>query len=205
MRLIGFTGKAGSGKDTAADYLCQQRGFFKYSFAKPLKDMLAVIGVTDNRETKELPHPVFGVSPRRMMQTLGTDWGRDMICADIWLRCATQALRNTPMIELNKYTLNGSQCSDWGAAKGMAIADVRFENEAAWLRQSGGVLIHIGRPGLVEVAAHVSENGVEFLESDRLLVNDSTVRVLHAKLESILLDCRDPASGLSQSSLPVAG
>lgn len=37
MSVIGICGRAGSGKDTAADYLCQKHGFVKVALADPLK------------------------------------------------------------------------------------------------------------------------------------------------------------------------
>ena len=39
--IIGFVGLIGSGKDTAADYLVNNRGFKRDSFAAPLKDAVA--------------------------------------------------------------------------------------------------------------------------------------------------------------------
>jgi len=36
--IIGFCGLIGSGKDTAADYLCNFHGFKRESFANTLKD-----------------------------------------------------------------------------------------------------------------------------------------------------------------------
>jgi hypothetical protein len=186
MKLIGVTGRAGSGKDTVADYLCKHHGFYKYSFAAPLKEMLKVIGVFDDRATKELPHPVFGVSPRRMMQTLGTDWGRDTICDDIWLRVAEQRLRGGATIVLNSYQYMGNEISDVGPAKGMVISDVRFENEAAWVRRQGGLLIHLVRPGLAAVEAHASEAGIVEVGGDAYIENDGTIEELHRKVYAVL-------------------
>jgi len=36
-RIIGFTGPARSGKDTAAEYVITNFGYKRYSFAMPLK------------------------------------------------------------------------------------------------------------------------------------------------------------------------
>ena len=41
--IIGFCGFAGSGKDTAADYLVNFYNFDRISFAGPLKDTLSAV------------------------------------------------------------------------------------------------------------------------------------------------------------------
>jgi hypothetical protein len=40
------------------------------------------------------------------------------------------------------------------------VSDLRFENEAAFIRQRGGVVIHISRESATEVNPHVSEAGI---------------------------------------------
>ena len=56
--LIGLSGKAGSGKDTAAEYLMAMHGFRQVAFADPLRAVVsAVFGVPPadfrDREAKE--------------------------------------------------------------------------------------------------------------------------------------------------------
>lgn len=180
MRIIGLTGYAGVGKDTVADYLVTHYGYVKYSFAKPLKDMLKVLGVDcDNRDTKELPHPTFGVSPRVMAQTLGTEWMRNCIDEDGWLLLAkayVEAVRN------------GNQYADEQTAiPGVVFSDVRFMNEAGYVR-SHGTLIHVWRPDANAVTPHESEKGIPFKDCDRALMNDKTVEVIFRRLNDIMAD-----------------
>lgn len=176
MRIIGLTGKAGAGKDTVADRLVEKHGFVKYALADPIKKMLDVIDVDcRTRETKELPHPVFGVSPRRMAQTLGTEWMRDTICSNGWLRLATQ------FIEMQRAHI--VTFMDVPLYSGVVIPDIRFENEAQWLRDQGGELWHISRPSVAHVSEHSSENGVAFFASDFWIRNDSTLEHLHNEVD----------------------
>lgn len=176
MKIIGLTGKAGVGKDTVADYLVKNHGFRKYSLAGPLKEMLKVIGVEcDNRETKELPHPVFGKSPRQLAQTLGTEWMRNCVAADGWLRLADQFVKGTR--ELNNL-------EEVSIARGIVFSDVRFENEAEFVRNRG-TLVHVIR-STEAVAAHSSEAGVVFKDCDRCLLNDKTTEVTFRRLEDIM-------------------
>ena len=179
MKIIGLTGKAGVGKDTAADYLVEKYGFRKYSLAGPLKEMLKVIGVScDNRETKELPHPVFGVSPRRMAQTLGTEWMRDRVATDGWLRLADQFIR-----DFKEFAANDKNVPE---VHGVVFSDVRFENEAEFIR-ARGTLVHVVRKAEA-VAEHASEAGVVFRDCDRCLMNDRTIEITQRRIDDIMGD-----------------
>lgn len=165
MYLIGITGKAGSGKDTVAQYLSKTYTMHRYSMAQPLKAMLRVLGIDcDDRFTKETPHPMFGVSPRRMMQTLGTEWMRASICRDGWLKLAEQRRQEGEQEDLH----------------GIVIPDIRFEDEAAWVRAKGGAIVHLYRPSLAPVEEHSSEHGVRYEvgQRDYGVVNGSTVEDL---------------------------
>ena len=58
MMIIAFSGKAGSGKDTAADVLVKRHGFKKIAFADPLKALCAPvfnipIEIFNDRELKD--------------------------------------------------------------------------------------------------------------------------------------------------------
>ena len=89
-KLIGITGPAQCGKDTVADYLIERLGYAKASFADPLKKMLeAGLGLNAAQlygPDKEAIAPRYGCSPRHIMQTLGTEWGRERVHPDIWVR-----------------------------------------------------------------------------------------------------------------------
>lgn len=178
MKIIGLTGNAGVGKDTVADYLVSNYGYVKYSFARPLKDMLKAIGVDcDNRDTKEIPHPVFGVSPRVMAQTLGTEWMRKCVNKEGWILLAENFIRTT--MELNNL-------EEVPTVKGIVFPDVRFANEAELIR-AHGTLIHITRK-VEAVAEHESEKGIPFKDCDRWLMNDRTIEITRRRLDDIMGD-----------------
>ncbi len=167
-RLIGLTGAAGCGKDTLASHLLHEHpDYFIYHFADPIKNMVnELLGVDmrqwENREWKEAVVPWLGKSPRVLAQTIGTEWGRDIIHRDIWLLAAAQA-----------YT-----CRDTLLGGGMIVPDVRFDNEADWIHSRGGVVVKVDRPGVASVAAHASENGLRADKIDATVVNDESVGVL---------------------------
>ena len=146
MKLIGITGKAGSGKDTVADIILQQYPGFKRAMAKPIKGAFkAVFGFDPDqlpRDSKEKQIPGFDFSARKAMQTLGTEWGRTLD-KNLWLKLAH---------ENYKFCLRKSGY--------LIIPDIRFDNEAEWIRANGGILIEVSRKDLAEVEAHESESGV---------------------------------------------
>lgn len=167
--LIGIAGRARSGKDTVANFLIAAIGGYRYSFADPIRSMLAPLGVDMNdpywQDRKEEIIPALGVSPRRMMQTLGTEWGRELINPHLWLILANhRLLRDGP---------------------GMVIPDVRFENEAEWIRRYGGRIIHVYRTDGREVEAHASEAGVKRLPEDIQLFNTGTLEELQILVRSL--------------------
>ena len=91
MKLIGLTGFAGSGKSTVAQYLVEQHGFTRLSFAAPLKKMLRTLdpqimagnGAAVRRlsdlwdayegKEQEVKNSAYGHEYRRLLQVLGTD------------------------------------------------------------------------------------------------------------------------------------
>lgn len=158
MIIIGLTGRAGSGKDTLASYLVVHHGFTQLAYADPIRDMLELgMGIESHhlREDKESLIPWLGVSGRHLMQTLGTEWGRDLIRQDLWRLLLMRRLDRLQE-ETDRFV----------------ISDLRFENEAAFLRdQLGGVVWHIERHHVAPVRAHSSEAGIDYQTGDSIIVN----------------------------------
>jgi hypothetical protein len=174
MRLIGLTGAAGSGKDAAADYLVAQHAWRKVSFAQPLKDGLcAMFGWSpdemNDREWKERMLPDIGKSPRQLMQTIGTEWGREMVRPDLWLILARDRITN----HIN-------------CGADVVVSDVRFDNEAEMIRGMGGTIVHISRASIASVSAHVSEVGVAILPADIRLSNNGDIASLYAAMNCLI-------------------
>ena len=161
MRLIGIAGPARAGKDTLASYLLGNLSddWTRSSFADPLKAMLSVIGVDCSDGAKAVIDDSYGATPRHMMQTLGTEWGRHMIDGDIWVKAFAR--------------LNAGKC--------VIVPDVRFENEADLVREHG-VLIHLVGRGGIE-GNHVSENAIEFKPGDIVIDNSRDLAWLHGQVD----------------------
>ncbi len=165
--LIGLTGKAGCGKDTAAAALTEYR---RESFAGPLKSMLCAAGILtraqiEDRELKEKTLDWCDRSPRQLMQTLGTEWGRAQD-PDFWVKLAERNLRDEPTV----------------------FTDVRFENEADFIRRNGGLVIHIQRGEVSPVSAHVSECGVRYNDDcDAWIINNGAIADLQSHVRHTCL------------------
>lgn len=141
--VIAFTGLAGAGKSTAAAHLVKRHGFERIRFAGPFKAMMAALGCTPEQidgSEKETPCDLLGgKTPRHAMQTLGTEWGRDLIVSDLWIRAWRAAVAKVP------------------AGTPIVIDDCRFPNEAEAVRAAGGILVRIDRPGAGTTSVHASE------------------------------------------------
>lgn len=176
MIIIGIAGPAQSGKSTMAGEfrrLVKFRGqkYAERPFAGPLKRMLASIGVDVSDQSKNAPVPFLDgrITPRVMMQTLGTEWGRNLL-PDLWLRVWQHEL-------------------DPGAHV-VTVPDVRFNNEAELIRSLGGTIIHIQRKptaDMLAVPAHPSEAGITRVKGDIIFRNDRGIEKM-AQLAASILD-----------------
>lgn len=178
--LIGLSGLAGCGKDTVRNILQANHSFAGIAFADPIRDMLSTLltkvdvdphyWMTD-RSLKEQPVPGIGVSYREMAQRLGTEWGREME-PRIWINIADSRMRRLH---------NGG--------RDVVISDVRFPNEAEWIKACGGHIWKVLRPSVEPVRQHISEANYHRIPYDYVIDNSRTTLDLeHAvrkALESI--------------------
>ena len=167
--VIGFAGKARSGKDTAGKYLVDNYQFLRYSFAQPLKDATKIMfNLTDKQiKNKEKPAEPWGRSPRELYQKVGTDIARN-IDVNVWVKGAEIFKNENP-------------------GRSIVITDVRFSNEALWIRSQGGVVVFLESKtrGIYENSGHSSENGLTGEDVDLIIENDGTIEALHVKLEEM--------------------
>lgn len=177
--IIGIHGKAGSGKDTIADYLVQHYGFRKDSLAAPLKRCVQdIFGISDavmnDRELREKALPSWPEwTTRRLLQFVGTELFRTHIDPDIWVKGLCRRL------------LEMEPSVDW------VVPDVRFINEDRVLRQVFGKsyrLINVSRTGYVGapsgIPGHASE--YETPTPDIRIANDGSLGDLYSKVDSIM-------------------
>lgn len=169
-RIIGLVGTAGSGKSTVSEALKTHHGFLIEPFAKPLKEMLLALGVPyaslyGTTAEKEAPLAQFcGKSGRELAQTLGTEWGRSHD-HDFWVQVWKSRIERT----------NYDIVAD----------DVRFLNEAAAIKDLGGEIWKVERPGTRTAhSTHPSEVELHSIRPDLVLRNEYSKR----DLESFVVD-----------------
>ena len=167
--VIGIAGHRGSGKSAAAAVLVEH-GFVRQRFAQPLKDMLKAVGLTDEHvdgSLKETPCELLGgATPRHAMQTLGTEWGRELLHPDLWIILWRSRARSTPLV---------------------VVDDVRFPNEVEAVRAEGGTIWRVNRPGC-DGDGHISESYISGFVVDCEIDNSGDLRFLRAQLEAALVE-----------------
>ena len=184
--LIGLAGQAGSGKDTLAEHLCQAHSFASLALATPLRDGLRImLGLSleelTRRDLKEARIDWLGRSPRELSQTLGTEWGRELIHPEIWLRVAERTIAR----------LRQSNPA------GIVVTDIRFENEAEWVRAQGGTVWHLRRDqsGLQGATSnHVSEQHIPEIEGDVIVDNIGTIEAFYEQASHLILNRSKPCA-----------
>lgn len=183
LPLIGLTGRAQSGKDTVGNHLRDTYGYQTLAVATPIKQAAYALnpiiephGSTPVRLCEVIDrlgwegakkHPEV----RRILQYIGVEAGRDIHGDTLWIDHLDRRFRavGTPTV---------------------AVTDVRFPDEIAWVKSNSGIIVHVERPDLqadvitTTNAAHVSETHT--LDHDHLIVNDATLDQLYAQVDDLV-------------------
>ncbi len=174
-RLVGLSGYAQSGKDTAARVLMEHFGFQRIAFADKLRDVLyalnpvvewvdrapmgwnrpqydrdSVQDVVDRKgwERAKQEHPAI----RELLQRLGTEAGRKVLGESVWVDAAM-----SQVVPGGRYV----------------FTDVRFPNEYDAIKAAGGEVWRIERAGTAAVNRHPSETALDGFVFDRVVYNSA--------------------------------
>lgn len=217
--LVGFLGYKGAGKSEATCALQESFGFDTLSFADPLRAICTIafgldaIHYNDRRVKEAVLMDWPQKSPRELMQLVGTDMFRSHF-PDVWVEIMRRRLRkgreNTkggtqaipapspdmrdydqlflpdmPLEEIERPLLRQDH-KNWL----VAIPDVRFPNEAAMVRDMGGVLIAIENPRNSESHGdeHTSEHSWKGISPDVTIVNSNTLAEFRADVCRVVYD-----------------
>lgn len=140
------------------------------------------------------------LTPRELLQKLGTECGRQIIHPNIWINAlfVDYKLDNGIVIEpiseenKGKYPIGQapifqqyyreSQFPNW------IITDVRFKNEAKAIKDRGGIVIRINRDSLnIKENSHQSEIDLDDYEFDYTIYNNSDISSLINSVRDMLI------------------
>lgn len=192
--LVGASGKKRHGKDSVGQSLARSHGFHTIAFADPIKQtVMDWYGFTYDQVYGDLKEEVdsrWGITPRHAMQILGTEVGR-LVHQDTWIRkcltTITEAQQGLPVMLID-HEQRRFRVHQWpaGQASRWVICDVRFPNESEMIQANGGHVVKVFRPGIgASGDLHVSETNVDLVRENFLLVNDSTLEDLAAKVSAL--------------------
>jgi hypothetical protein len=176
--LIAIHGFKQSGKDTLADLLVREYGFKKVAFADRLKEAIHLIfdvprewlwgsdedkqkltkvawNDFENFDKTDKDDNIF-LSVRELMQIFATEVCRSKI-PGIWYRYLP--------IRPNE---------------NLVVSDLRFANEAEFLKQNQAILIKVHRPS-AQGGKHESEAGLPDTTMNHVLSNDADLQSFYAK------------------------
>jgi hypothetical protein len=167
--IIGLTGLAQAGKDTAAKYLVENYGFTRRAFADKLKQFCYFI----NPELREAVDSVGWESAkripvfRRFLQDVGHN-ARVIFGDDFWV---DQILSKTDSEDIEDQNI--------------VITDMRYANEFNRVNWFEGWTIRVNRPGLELVNNHVTETQHLNIPVSFQVVNE-TLEGLYIQLDGIM-------------------
>jgi energy-coupling factor transporter ATP-binding protein EcfA2 len=167
-QIIAICGLSGSGKSTLAKLIQKNDGGVITSFSNPIKimifDLICLQGCNPDIATqmiygdlRETPTEYLdGKTPRYAMQTLDTEWGRNLLHTDLWIDAWKRNLGSI----INQHDI--------------IVDDLRFLSEERAIRTfKNSVIVKVTR-GEYEPGDHSSENEQTMIHADVTIHNQST-------------------------------
>ncbi len=192
--ILGIAGKKRHGKDSVARVL-NEWGVHRLAFADHLKWLaMRTWDLTFEQvygdDLKEVVDERWGLTPRFILQQLGTQVGRS-IHEMTWVRKAfdtiEKAARGEKVILPNLISREFEEVEfAEGWANRWCIPDCRFPDEAKAVKSKGGIVIKVVRPSLVSNDSHASETEVDNVKEDYLVVNDGSLEDLEVQIRKVM-------------------
>jgi hypothetical protein len=168
-----------SGKTTVARHLAYRHGYTPIKFAEPIKAMVStlldytslsydrIFEAIEGRDKERRIGELGGTTARRMLQTLGVEWGRKCIDENIWANLLVERVAHDNI----KYVID----------------DLRFPNEMAALRKLVGVKFwRVDRSDIELNHGHASDGLLDGMQFDTRIQNDGSLEQLHKQIDEAL-------------------
>jgi len=188
--LIGISGKKRSGKDTVGGYLVEQKEFKRKAFADDLKTLVSKtydIPITwfhhdTLKEKALLNYPMSAMA----CEHLGEDEG--MIVDGIRYHsprtlCILEGYfkRVVDPLYWCKKIVEGN-----GVEGNIVITDVRYQNEADYIKSKGGILLRVNRLN-TPLSSHLSETDLDLYTGfDGIIENNSSIKDLLVNVDAFV-------------------
>lgn len=180
-RIVALCGGRRCGKDSVAGFLATH-GYLNVKISQKLKDACGVLfGFTADQlegDAKDAVDPRWGVTPRALMQFLGTEVMQQQVRAVLpgvgrafWIDAVAERIRVAD------------------PAQRFVVSDVRFVHEAVRLRGLGALVVRVARDPPRDGGAvdeHVSEREHREIHADLVLHNNATLRDLFDGVEAAI-------------------
>lgn len=191
-RIIGLSGKLGSGKDTVCLMLQELRSDINLrrdAFADRLKLSAArALGINgeveeslaDINNLKQKGHIIIvfedegvvgNITGRQFLQLYGTEAHRQIFGEGFWSRQVLNYESGPPYYGQPPFDV-------------LIITDVRFDDEARWIKACGGEIWRVERD-TAEDNDHASEAGISDELVSRTIENNGTLEELRQQLEEL--------------------
>ncbi|MFM9669326.1 deoxynucleotide monophosphate kinase family protein [Streptomyces galilaeus] len=179
MQDIALTGLARSGKDSVATRLVEHHGYVRVAFADKLKEAALKVDPM-------IPFPRYSGQEQHHMRlsavvaTYGWERAKDLFPeVRRFLQCYGQTVREM----YSEFWITAARPAireAWGSGRPVVVTDVRYANEADFLRNRLDFgLVRITRPGQTP-GDHISEREMLGYQEDRTIVNGGSLEALAA-------------------------
>lgn len=183
--IIGICGKKFNGKDTIGAYLINKYGYEKLSFAEPLKtlckNMFEFNDEQVNGNQKEIVDEFWKITPRQLMQFIGTDLFRKQMVniipsineENIWIKCLE--------LKIKKKIQQNSNIK-------IVITDVRFQNEINFIKSlNNSEIWKVEKKSQEYNDEHESEKNIDLLQNiDITIMNNDSINDLYYNIDQIM-------------------
>ena len=168
--LIGIGHQKRHGKSTSSKYLCSKYEFTEFTFATRLKNMIdSLYDIPEYYKyvAKEVNIPSIEKTYRELCERCGQGM-RELFGKEFWISLTESDIKNSKK----------DNC---------VVSDVRYLNEAEWIKRYGGFLVKIYNPRLPVDNKHISENQLTNYKGwDYIILNDGDKEDLFKKLDVLM-------------------
>lgn len=172
--LIGCTREQLEDREFKEKELGEEWNYYLYNYTDSNISLITLDDYKNLGENQKSWLKLVKLTPRKILQLLGTECGRQIIHPNIW--CNSLFSNYYGDVEIP------SPAPNW------IITDVRFPNELEAIKARGGITIRVNRHQTDNIGdSHSSETALDNAEFDHVIDNTGTLDDLIFKVKEILI------------------